>query len=173
MFMIKENLAQKERLEKIFKKIKVVYETVPPQMTFLGNIEADYLEEFLVMILRIAKHPHIDPNFFTFLRLHIAFREDYAYCKMFNTQMLQSKGYAQELQEDVINNVSNIPFDEKHKALATFAIKAIYESKVCMQSDFDTLYEMGWTQRDVFDAIEHAGTLLRNGRLLTAYSIKD
>ena len=92
---------------------------------------------------------------------------------MFNTQMLQSKGYTQELQEDVIADVSNIPFDEKHKALSTFAIKAIYESKVCLQSDFDALYEMSWTQRDVFDAIEHAGTLLRNGRLLTAYSIKD
>jgi hypothetical protein len=42
-----------------------------------------------------------------------------------------------------------------------------------MQSDFDALYEMGWTQRDVFDAIEHAATLLRNGRILTAYSSKE
>jgi len=173
MFMVKENLAQKERLEKIFKKIKVVYGTVPPQMKFLGNIEADYLEDFLVMILRIAKHPHIDPNLFTFLRLYIAFREEYAYCKMFNTQMLQIKGYTQEEQERVIDDLSNVPFDEKHKALAVFAVKAIYESKTCMQSDFDALYEMGWTQRDVFDAIEHAATLLRNGRILTAYSSKE
>jgi len=173
MFMVQKNIAQEERLEKLYKKIKIVYGTVPPQMTFLGNIEATYLEEFLVMILRIAKHPHIDPNLFTFLRLHIAFREDYAYCKMFNMKMLQSKGYAQELQDEVIANISNVPFDEKHKALALFAIKAIYESKLCIQSDFDALYEMGWTQRDVFDAIEHAGTLLRNGRLLTAYSMKD
>ena len=173
MFMVKENVVQKQRLEKIFKKIKIIYGTVPPQMKFLGNIEADYLEEFLVMVLRIAKHPHIDPDFFTFLRLHIAFREEYDYCKMFNTQMLNNKGYNQILQEDVIKDVSNVPFDKKHKALAIFAIKAIYESKICIQSDFDTLYEMGWTQKDVFDAIEHAGTLLRNGRLLTAYSTKD
>ncbi len=173
MFMVKENVVQKQRLEKIFKKIKVIYGTVPPQMKFLGNIEADYLEEFLVMVLRIAKHPHIDPDFFTFLRLHIAFREEYAYCKMFNTQMLNNKGYNQILQEDVIKDISTVPFDIKHKALAEFAIKAIYESKMCIQSDFDTLYEMRWTQKDIFDAIEHAGTLLRNGRLLTAYSNKD
>jgi len=170
--MVQKNVAQEERLEKLYKKIKVVYGTVPPQMIFLGNIEADYLEAFLVTILRIAKHPHIDPNLFTFLRLHIAFKESYAYCKMFNTKMLDSKGYTKVLQDEVIANISNVPFDEKHKALAEFAIKSIYQSSHCVQSDFDLLYAMGWSQKDVFDAIEHSATLLKNGRILTTYSQK-
>ena len=28
-------------------------------------------------------------------------------------------------------------------------------------------------EKDVFDAVEHAGTIFRNGRILTAYSIKN
>ena len=41
MFMFQKNEAQKERLERLFKKINVLYGSLPPQMEFLGNIEAD------------------------------------------------------------------------------------------------------------------------------------
>lgn len=170
--MVQKNEGQKERLEKIFKKVKVVYGAVLPQMEFLGNIEADYLEEFLTSVLRIVKHPHIEPDLFGFIRLHIAFKEDYPYCKMFNSKMLLARGYTQKQLDEVIVNIGTVPFDRKHQQLASYTIKAIYESKSFMQNDFNALYEMGWTQKDVFDAIEHAGTIFRNGRILTTYMVK-
>ncbi len=170
--MVQKNEAQKERLEKILKKVKLVYGAVPPQMEFLGSIEADYLEEFLNTVLRIVKHPHIEPDLFGFIRLHVAFKEEYPYCKMFNTKFLLAKGYTQEQLDKAIANIGAVPFDEKHQVLASKAIKAIYESKLFTKEDFDALYILGWTQKDVFDAIEHAGTIFRNGRILTAYAIK-
>ncbi len=173
MFYFHQNKAQEARLEKLFRKIKIIYGTLPPQMEFLGNIEADYLEEFLTTILRIAKHPHINPHLFTFLRLHVAFKEDYPYCKAFNTKLLFTYEYTQEVLDAVVKNISKIPLDEKHQLLATFALKAIYESPSCAPQDFENLYTLGWTQKDVFDAIEHTGTIFRNGRILTAYSSKE
>ena len=173
MFMVQENKAQKERLDKIFKKVKMLYGTIPPQMKFLGNIDADYLEEFLTSALRIVKHQNIEPDLFGFIRLHIAFKEDYPYCKIFNSKLLLTKGYMQEQLDEVILNIENIPFDKRSQSLAVHAIKAIYQSKGMIQSDFDTLYAMGWTQKDVFDVIEHAGTIFRNGRILTSYAIKE
>ncbi len=172
MFMVEENSAQKERLAKIYKKVRVLYGDVPPQMQFLGNIEADYLEEFLTQLLRIVKHPHINPDLFGFIRLHVAFKEEYPYCKMFNTRFLQAKGYTQEQLDSAVADIMNVPFDEKHRALAVFALKAIYESRMCSKEDFEKLYAMGWSQKDVFDLIEHAGTIFRNGRILTAYMEK-
>jgi hypothetical protein len=173
MFMVEENNIQKERLDTIYKRVKAVYGTLPPQMEFLGSIDALYLEEFLKSILRVMKHPHIELDIFAFIRLHIAFKEGYAYCQMFNSKLLLSKGYTQKLLDEVIENIANIPFEAKDKALAEFAIKAIYESKSCKREDFELLYAMGWSQKDVFDAIEHAGTIFRNGRILVAYGIKD
>ncbi|MCF6243788.1 MAG: hypothetical protein L3J43_01980 [Sulfurovum sp.] len=173
MFMYQKNESQKERLEKLYKKIKLFYGAVPPQMEFLGNIEADYLEDFITAILRIAKHPRIDPNWFGFVRLHIAFKEDYAYCKAFNTKYLLTKEYTQNQLDATIKDIDAMPFDDKHKALAQYALKVIYESKSCTQNDLDALYTMGWTQKDVFDGVEHACTLFRNGRILTAYSEKE
>lgn len=173
MFMVQENQTQKERLGKIYRKVKAIYGNLPPQMEFLGNIDADYVEGFLMSIIRLIKHPHIELNIFAFIRLHIAFREGYAYCKHFNSKLLLAQGYTQKILDEVVEDIANIPFEKREKALALFAIKAIYESQSCTQNDFDALYAMGWSQKDVFDLIEHAGTIFRNGRILEAYRIKE
>ena len=173
MFMSQPDPTQQDKLKKLYKRVTLFYGEVPPQMEFLGNIDPDYLEDFLKGVRRIATHPHIDPDFFSFVRLFVAFKEDYDYCKMFNTKLLLSRGYDQALLHEVVKNIDSIPLDAKHKTLARFALKAIYNSRNCTQEDFDALYTQGWTQKDVFDAIEHAGAIFRNGRILTAYTVKD
>ena len=172
MFIAEKNEAQQKRLSKLYRKIKLVYGTVPPQMEFLGNIEADYLEEFLASVLRMIKHPNINPDLFGFIRIHAAFMEDYTYCKMYNTDFLLAKGYTQKQLDAAISDISTVPFDSKHQRLAVHAIAAIYKSKFLTQDDFSALYQIGWSQKDVFDAIDHAGTIFRNGRILTAYTVK-
>ena len=173
MFIIQKNQDQQEQLEKIFKKVKTIYGEVVPQMELLGNIEAEYLEDFLKEAMRSLRHPHIDPDLFAFIRLHIAFREDYPYCKAFNTKLLLSRKYSQNQLDKAVEDIYSVPFDEKHQALATFAIKSMYQSRLCIASDFESLYAMGWSQKDVFDAVSHAGMILKNGRILMTYSQKS
>jgi hypothetical protein len=91
---------------------------------------------------------------------------------MFNTKILLTKGYTQTQLDNAVVNMSSVPFDTKYQLLAQKALKAIYESKQFTQEDFDQLYTQGWTQKDVFDVIEHAGTIFKNGRILTAYTQK-
>ena len=170
MFIVQENKAQAEKLKKILRKVKVIYGNVPPQMAFLGNIDTEYLEEFLHNVLRISRHPHIDPNLFRFLRLHVAYQEGYAYCKQFNTQFLLAKGYTQDQLDAAVEDIAAVPFDEKHQALALFAMRAIYEGGGIDSNDFEALMSRGWSQKDIFDAISHTGDILKNGRILTAYS---
>ena len=172
MFIYQQNSEQKELLGRLFKKVKIIYGNIPPHMELLGNIEADYLEDFLKMILKISRHESINPDMFTFVRLHVAYKEEYDYCMAFNTKMLLSKEYTQDQINDAISDIATIPLDDKHKQLAKYAIKAMYDSKAFTADDFETLYALGWSQRDIFDAIEHAGTLLRNGRILNTYSTK-
>jgi len=172
MFMYQKNEAQKEKLEKLFKKVEALYGSVVPQMEFLGNIEVEYLEDFLKEAMRLVKHPNIDFDLFAFIRLHIAFKEDYTYCKAFNTKLLLGRGFIQSQLDDAVAKIGTVPFDEKHRALATFAIKSMYESRLCNALDFEELYKMGWNQKDVFDAVSHAGMILKNGRILTTYSKK-
>ena len=171
MFYYKENIEQKEKIEKLFKKVKVLYADLPPQIEFLGNIDASYLEDFLKMVAKIARHPNINHDLFTFLRLHIAFKENYIYCKAFNTKMLLTN-YSQEIIDNAVNNIESIPIDTRHIALAKLALKVIYNSLSVTSKDFDNLFTLDWSQKDIFDCIEHAGTLFRNGRILNAYLVK-
>ena len=170
MFYYKKNDEQKENLERLFRKAKVLYGDIPPQIEFLGNIDADYLEDFLKNVAKIARHPNIDHNLFTFLRVHIAFKENYIYCKAFNTKMLLVN-YSQDTIDKAVDNIESIPLDNRHIELAKMALKVIYSSLTVTSKDFDNLFTLGWSQKDIFDAIEHAGTLFRNGRILNAYMI--
>jgi len=140
-------------------------------LKFLGNIDVAYLEDFLKSVVRISKHPNIDRDFFAFLRINIAFKENYIYCKEFNYKMLLTK-YPQEAIDKTVDNIENIPLDNRHKQLGKMALKVIYNSLSVTSKDFEGLYKLGWSQKDVFDAIEHAGTLFRNGRILNAYMDK-
>ena len=173
MFMVQENEAQKEQLAKLYKKIELVYGKIPPQMQFLGSIDAGYLETFLSMIVRVLKHPTINPDLFAFLRLFVAYKENYPYCKMFNTQLLLSKGYGQDELDMAVRDIRDVPFDGQHKHLAKKALQAIYDGDAFNQDGLDALYAQGWSQRDVFDAIDHTGTILKNGRILKAYGKKE
>jgi hypothetical protein len=173
MFYVQPNTAQTERLKKLYKKVRVLYGDIPPQMAFLGNIDADYLETFINATRRIAAHPHIDPDLFAFIRLYVAHREHYPYCMQFNRRMLLARNYSESELLHAIEDISKIPLDERDRKLALFAIRALYESDRITQQDFDAIYKMGWSQKDTFDAIEHAGTILKNGRILTAYMMKD
>ena len=171
MFIVQKNEAQADTLRKILRKVKVIYGNVPPQMAFLGNIDTAYLEEFLHNALRIARHPHVDPRLFGFLRLHVAYREGYAYCKQFNTQFLLAKEYTQSQLDAAVEDISAVPFDTSHQALAAFAMRSIYAGADIASDDFERVMAMGWSQKDIFDAISHTGDILKNGRILTAYSI--
>ena len=173
MFMVTPNTAQADRLKKIFRRVKAIYGTIPAQMEFLGNIDAQYLEAFIANVVRIARHPNIEPDLFGFLRLHTAWREDYAFCKQFNSDLLLTRGYTQEQLDAAIADIATVPFDSRHQALAVHAIRSIFEPQTITQESLDTLMAMGWTQKDIFDALSHTGDLLKNGRILTAYTSKE
>ena len=118
-------------------------------------------------------HKTINPDYFAFLRLFITHQENFKYCIRFNTMLLKNRNYEDKIIDDFINDLSKIPFNNKHKLLAIKSIKAIFDSKNFLQSDFDELYKIGWNDKEIFDSIEHAGFMLKNGRILTAYSTKS
>jgi hypothetical protein len=172
MFMTSPNAAQAEQLSKTLRRVRAIYGDIPAQMQFLGDIDAEYLDAFLVNVLRTARHPHIDPDLFGFLRLHLAYREGYAYCQRFNTALLLSRDYTQSQLDAAVDDIGAVPFDARHQTLASAAIHAILEPHTFTQPHLDQLHAMDWSQKDIFDAIAHTGDLLKNGRILEAYTDK-
>jgi len=172
MFIQIDNQEQSAELKEITLKIEKLFGNVPPNFELLGNIDVNILKDFLTYVFKLMNHKTINPDYFGFLRLFIANQESFNYCIGFNTKLLQNRNYDLEVINSSKSDLKQIPFDDKHKVLALKSIKAIFDSKNFNQNDFKELYNVGWSDKDIFNSIEHAGFMLRNGRILTAYTIK-
>jgi hypothetical protein len=172
MFIKIKNDKQADELKEVYSKIEKLFGSVPPNFELIGSIDVNILKDFLSYVYKLMQHKTIHHDYFAFLRLYVAEQENFTYCIGFNTMLLQTKNYESEVIKSAKFDLTKIPFDDKHKLLAIKSIKAIFDSKNFCQNDFNELYKIGWNDKEIFDSIEHTGFLLRNGRILTAYTQK-
>jgi hypothetical protein len=149
---------------------KSTFGTVPPHFELLATLNPKRFEMFVREITYLAGHERITPDFFPFLRLHIAVKEGFDYCREFNRTLLLAKGYTQEQITRIRKDLSESPFDARHRLLASKALKAIYDPERFSAEDLEELEESGWSRADSYDAIDHAAFLFKNARIIKAYS---
>lgn len=157
------------KLTVMLEGLKKTFGQIPPHFEMLGSISPEILENTLASIMRLMQHPHIHPDLFPFIRLHVAGREGYDYCIRFNSNLLKMKGYPEDTIARTMSDIREVPFERKEKELAAKAIKAIYDPRDFGREDLKNMYELGWNDKDIFDAIDHAGFLLKNGRIISCY----
>ncbi len=85
-------------MHKVYTKIQFLFGEVLPNFELLGSIDVDILKEFLTHIYKLANHKTINPVYFVFLRLFIAYyQNNFKYCIDFNTRLLKRRGYDKKL----------------------------------------------------------------------------
>jgi len=173
MFIIDVKLPENpnRKLKAMLAAFEEKFGEIPPHFKLLGTLNLNELESTLEYLIRLMQHPTINPDLFAFLRLHIAKHEGYQYCIKFNTNLLKSLGYSTDIIEESSNDISKIPFDENLKLLANKAVKSVLNFKDFSRDDLIDLYESGWDDGEIFDAINHCGFMLKNGRLISAYML--
>ncbi len=152
-------------------EIKNEFGIVPLHFELLLSLNPRRFQMFIEEIRYLLHHPNIDPIFFAMLRLHIANREGFSYCRSFNTKFLLAKGYDKNILKKLKDDIKKIPLDDRHKFLAQKAIKAIYRSVEFKIDDINELKEFFWRDSDIYDAIDHASFLFKNAKIIKAYSV--
>jgi hypothetical protein len=160
------SLQENELLEDIKKKFGVV----PDHFKFLLSVNPIKFKMFMQEIAYLLNHPHIESDFFIMLRLYIATKEDFEYCKSFNTKLLFAKGYDKKTIQDVKRDIENIPLDDRHKVLAKKAILAVYEPELFTVKDIDELKKLSWSDSDIYDVVDHSSFLFKNAKIIKAYT---
>ena len=168
MFIYQPSLSKE--LEYTLGKIKNLFGVIPPHWELLAFIAPKRFEMFIVEIKYLLNHPNINPDFFAMLRLHVANKAGFSYCKSFNTKLLLAKGYDKTSIKELKEDIGLIPLDNRHKFLAQKAIKAMYQPKEFTLKDIDELKDLSWSDSDIYDAIDHAGFLFKFARIIKAYS---
>jgi len=151
-------------------KIKNLFDVLPPHWELLASIAPKRFEMFMQEIKYLLNHPTINPDFFAMLRLHVANREDFLYCKSFNTKLLLAKGYDKRSIKELKEDIGTIPLDDRHKLLAQKAVKAMYHPTKFTIEDIKALQNISWSDSDIYDAIDHAAFLFKFARIIQAYS---
>jgi len=142
---------------------------VPPHWELFASINPTRFKMFLEEINYLSAHPNIKKAFFAFLRYAIATNNGFDYCIRFNRQYLLKLGYTLEDLRSVEGTHKILPLDEKHRTLFDAALTAIYEPENFTAQSIASLHRIGWSDADIFDAVDHAAFLFKFARILRAY----
>ena len=102
-------------------------------------------------------HPTLGFPLLATLRLLISQDSDCRYCIGMNEAMLiQRAGFTPEQIAAAKGDPAEAPLPEKDKALLLAALKATRAPKSVSTEELDALRTLGWTDQDIFDAVNHA-----------------
>jgi alkylhydroperoxidase family enzyme len=121
-----------------------------PDLMFL---QGDIINYFM-------KHPTLGLPLLTHIRLMAAVAYDYAYCIAFNSNILKMVGADDQQIEAVKSDPEQATLDDKDKAMLLFVVKALKTPEAIEQPDVDALRALGWTDKDIFDALAHGAGML-------------
>lgn len=150
--------------------IKQMLGSVPPHFELFATVNPERFKLFMSEIAYLSKHVSITPDFFAFLRFYISTQNKFTYCYNFNKQLLLSKGYSEEILENLEKSVEALPLDERHQTLFKEALMAIDTPDNFDKRNIEKLSAQGWSDADIFDAIDHAAFLFKFSKILRAYS---
>ncbi|SFV68102.1 hypothetical protein MNB_SV-10-1588 [hydrothermal vent metagenome] len=156
-------------MQVLLRGIKSKLGHVPPHWELFASINPTRFKMFLDEINYLTAHPHIHRDFFAFLRYAVATDNGFGYCTRFNRQFLLSHGYTLNDLHSVEGTEKTVPLDEKHQALFTAALTAVYDSDNFTAETIASLHRIGWSNADIFDAVDHAAFLFKFARILKTY----
>jgi len=130
-------------------------------------------------LLRIQKqildyymnHPTLGFALLSLIRYLVAKEYSYQFCTAFNHNFLKMQGMEDADIEKLAAAPQSAPIEDKDKAMLLFVLKAIKTPDDVSQQDIDALHAMGWTDRDIFDAVSHGGGMIAPSYMMKAFKM--
>jgi AhpD family alkylhydroperoxidase len=120
------------------------------------------------------QHPTLSFPLLASIRMLVSQDNDCAYCIGMNEAMLIERcGFTPEQTAAAKLNPADIPLPEKDKALLLFALKATKSPKAISAAELDALRHLGWNDRDLFDAVNHAARNVAVDILFNSFKIEN
>ena len=170
MFIVEKNLDREMKI--LLRGVKQKLGTIPPHFEMFATIHPTRFKMFLEEINYLSNHENINPDFFTFVRYYVASKNGFNYCIQLNQAFLLSKGYTVEQLEALKKSKDNLPLDDKHRSLFIEVMNALDEPQNFTATTLESLKALGWSDADIYDAVDHGAFLFKFSRVLKIYSNK-
>lgn len=159
----------KGELKLLYRMIEKSLGFVPAHFELLATLDLESMKDFLNYNLYIMSHTKIDKNLLPYMRLYIANKECRSYCSNFNTELLMKMKVDIKLIYNIVEEIQNIPFEDKQKILLLKVLKALYETKDFKEEDLKELYELGFDNKDFFDLLSYATSFMSKSKMIEVY----
>lgn len=118
-----------------------------------------------------SEHPALSFPLLSTIRFLVAEHLNYAFCTDFNKGILMKQGLTDEDIEELKQDPLKAPLEDNEKAILTFVMKAIASPDDVDQQDMDRLHDMGWTDRDILDALAHGTSMVSASILMKTFKM--
>ena len=160
-------------LAKLYKIIEAMRGSVGNNAK-LFSISPELLRQQMDFIRFYMNHPTLSLPLLAAIRIMVSSGEECQFCIDYNTGMLINlAGWSFEQVTAMRNdpNAANLP--EREIVMLNLAIKAIRNAHGVSANDLDTLREMGWSDSDILDAVNHATRMLATDIIFNTFKIEN
>jgi len=160
-------------LAKLYKIIEAMRGSVGNNAK-LFSVSPELLRQQMDFIRFYMNHPTLSMPLLAAIRIMVSSGEECQFCIDFNTGMLINlAGWTFDQVTAMRNdpNAANLP--EREIAMLNLAIKAIRNAHGVSANDLDTLREMGWSDSDILDAVNHATRMLATDIIFNTFKIEN
>jgi alkylhydroperoxidase family enzyme len=107
-----------------------------------------------------SQHPTLGFALLSTIRFMVSKHLNFAFCTEFNKELLKKQGMSDEDIDEMIKDPLEAPLEDREQTMLGFVMKAIKSPDAVEQQDMDQLHDLGWTDRDIFDAVTHAANMV-------------
>ena len=118
-----------------------------------------------------TRHPNLGFGVLSTIRYLVAEEYDYAFCINFNKNFLKMQGMSEEDIQKTAQDPSQVPLDDKDRAMVVFVMNAIKKPNAVTQADVDDLHSLGWQDSDILDAMSHAANMIGASILMKTFKM--
>ena len=138
----------------------------------LFSASPELLRQQMDFILHYAKHPTLSLPLLAAVRVMVSSDESCDYCTDYNTAMLiNMAGWTPEQAAALRGNLDATPLDAGETAMLKLVVKAVRNAHGVTANDLDELRELGWTDADILDAVNHGARMLATDILFNTFKI--
>jgi alkylhydroperoxidase family enzyme len=150
------------KLLELYDMAEQFFGTVPNNVKMFG-VSPAMLENQVQFAVYSMNHPTLSAPFFAMIRLLVSHAAGSPYCAHMNAGLLMQQGFTSEQIEAAKAEAGQV----------LFVLKATKAPKSTEAKDVDDLRAMGWTDRDIFDAVAHGARAVATNIIFDAFKLEN
>ncbi len=166
-------------LEEATGELAKLYEIIATMRGKVGNnakifsASPELLRQQMDFIKYYMSHPTLSIPLLASIRVLVSSGEDCEFCIDYNTAMLiNMAGWTFEQVQEMRQDIEKANLPAREIAMLKLAVQAIRNSHATNANELDSLREMGWEDKDILDAVNHATRMLATDIIFNTFKIE-